>query len=176
LRRISKEATDAPLHVKVGAATHVVDVEDRGPGRFTVRLAGGKVFDASLEAADGVTAEKAAESVTAPDSPDVIRGRGRDQVTRREGPSEQRNVGGGSPLTDARPVKVAGLAAPMPGVVLACHVVPGQHVIKGQTVLVLEAMKMKNDIKAPAEAVVTRVLVAAGDQVQHGTPLIEFEV
>jgi biotin carboxyl carrier protein len=37
-------------------------------------------------------------------------------------------------------------------------------------------MKMKNEIKAPAHGVVARVLVNPGDQVQHGTPLIEFEV
>jgi biotin carboxyl carrier protein len=154
--------------VHIGEATHVVEVEDRGPGRYTVRLAGGKVLDATLED----TPEPSPDHVPGADpvpSPDVFRGGG-------PSPAERRHGGGGSPLTDALPHKIAGLAAPLPGVVLTCHVVVGQHVIKGETVLVIEAMKMKNDIKAPAEATVTKVLVKAGDTVQHGTPLIEFEL
>jgi len=68
------------------------------------------------------------------------------------------------------------MTAPMPGVVLSVEVSPGAQVSRGQTLLVLEAMKMKNDIKAERDAVVTGVHVGAGDQVKHGDLMIEFEV
>ncbi|MDR1213479.1 MAG: acetyl-CoA carboxylase biotin carboxyl carrier protein subunit [Propionibacteriaceae bacterium] len=63
----------------------------------------------------------------------------------------------------------------MPGVVLSIEVAPGAPVRHGQTLLVLEAMKMKNELKAPRDAIVADVLVAAGQQVKHGDPLIKFE-
>ena len=63
----------------------------------------------------------------------------------------------------------------MPGVVLSVEVAPGMAVSRGQTLLVLEAMKMKNDLMAETDGVVARVAVAAGDQVRHGDLLVEFE-
>ncbi len=46
---------------------------------------------------------------------------------------------------------------------------------RGQVLLILEAMKMKNEIRAERDGVVGAVHVAAGDQVKHGDPLISFE-
>lgn len=65
--------------------------------------------------------------------------------------------------------------APMPGLVLRVEVEAGQSVAAGQSLLVLEAMKMENDIKAQADGVVSAVHVAAGDAVGKNAALVSFE-
>ena len=67
------------------------------------------------------------------------------------------------------------MSAPMPGVILEIKVAPGDQVNKGDVVMVLEAMKMKNALCAEADGVVARIAVAVGDQVRHGDVLVEFE-
>lgn len=62
--------------------------------------------------------------------------------------------------------------APLPGVVTKVLVSAGQAVKKGDTVLVLEAMKMENNITAEADGSVTGICVAAGDSVMEGTTLL----
>ncbi len=57
------------------------------------------------------------------------------------------------------------LRAPMPGLVVAVPVGEGQHVEKGEVLLVLESMKMQNELKAPRQGTVARVRVQAGDSV-----------
>jgi 3-methylcrotonyl-CoA carboxylase alpha subunit len=68
-----------------------------------------------------------------------------------------------------------GLEAPMPGRVAALHVSAGQHVARGQELLVVEAMKMENALRAPRDGVVRAVHVAPGDMVAPGRPLLELE-
>jgi propionyl-CoA carboxylase alpha chain len=68
-----------------------------------------------------------------------------------------------------------GLVAPMPGKVTLVHVQPGQAVRAGETLLVLEAMKMEHSLKAPHDGVVVEVRVAAGDQVENGALLLVVE-
>ncbi|MEV0596281.1 biotin carboxylase N-terminal domain-containing protein [Nonomuraea cavernae] len=63
------------------------------------------------------------------------------------------------------------LLAPMPGSVLRVEVEPGDHVVKGQPVLVLEAMKMEHRIAAPSDGVVSDVRVEKGRQVEAGEVL-----
>jgi propionyl-CoA carboxylase alpha chain len=63
------------------------------------------------------------------------------------------------------------LLAPMPGGVLRIEVAAGDHVSKGQPVLVLEAMKMEHRIAAPADGVVSGVCVEKGQQVEAGAVL-----
>lgn len=67
------------------------------------------------------------------------------------------------------------VAAFIPGVIRAVHVAPGDRVCKGQGLLVLEAMKMQNDLAAPEEGVIKSVLVTPGDTVAKGQLLIEFD-
>lgn len=66
----------------------------------------------------------------------------------------------------------APVKAPLPGVVAKILVSVGQAVKKGETVLVLEAMKMENNITAEADGKVTGICVAAGDSVMEGTTLV----
>lgn len=62
--------------------------------------------------------------------------------------------------------------SPMPGTIVNIPVQPGQSVQSGDVLLILEAMKMENEIMAPHEAVVDSVLVSKGQSVESGTPLV----
>jgi 3-methylcrotonyl-CoA carboxylase alpha subunit len=68
-----------------------------------------------------------------------------------------------------------GLAAPMPGKIIAISVQAGDEVKKGQALLVMEAMKMEHTISAPADGVVREVFYAVGDQVAEGAELAAIE-
>ena len=68
-----------------------------------------------------------------------------------------------------------GLVAPMPGRVLEVRAAVGDTVTAGQTMLVLEAMKMEHHMTAPFDGTVTEVRVTAGDQVENGAVLLVIE-
>lgn len=77
---------------------------------------------------------------------------------------------------NAVPAKhVKEIKAPMPGLVLEINVKEGQESAEGDKLLVLEAMKMENSITNPANAVVKKIHVKAGQVVEKGQVLIEFE-
>lgn len=77
------------------------------------------------------------------------------------------------PQTAGGPAKA--VKAPLPGVVLSIPVKVGDAVKAADTILVLEAMKMENAIHAGNAGTVKEILVAAGDSVLEGTPLIVIE-
>ena len=83
-----------------------------------------------------------------------------------------RSLTGGGPRAGGPAV----LKAPMPGMVMTVAVVEGQHVEAGAARVVLEAMKMENELRAPAAAVVKGVRVKPGQAVEKGQVLVEFEV
>lgn len=62
--------------------------------------------------------------------------------------------------------------SPMPGNILMVHVVPGQAVKEGDVLVILEAMKMENEIMSPKSGTVTQVLVSKGSTVETGAPLV----
>jgi biotin carboxyl carrier protein len=62
----------------------------------------------------------------------------------------------------------------MPGRVIRLLVAEGDEVVEGQPVVVLEAMKMENELKSPCAGIVSRVCASEGDQVQARSTLIEF--
>jgi propionyl-CoA carboxylase alpha chain len=68
-----------------------------------------------------------------------------------------------------------GLSAPMPGVVLDVRVEEGQHVRAGETLVVMEAMKMEHIIAAPYSGTVSALLVAKGQQLERNTELLTLE-
>ena len=70
----------------------------------------------------------------------------------------------------------ADIHAPMPGKVLQVLVAPGEHVEEGDPLLVLEAMKMENVIKAASSGKVSEVPALVGKAVEKGALLVGFEV
>jgi biotin carboxyl carrier protein len=67
-----------------------------------------------------------------------------------------------------------GVTAPLPGAIKSVAVQPGQQVATGDALLVIEAMKMDNVIRASREGIVEAVHVVEGRQVAHGEPLLEY--
>jgi len=76
---------------------------------------------------------------------------------------------------EAKPAGARVLKAPMPGLVVRVEVDAGQAVATGAGVLVLEAMKMENELRASAGGTVRAVLVRSGQAVEKGQVLVEFE-
>ena len=83
-----------------------------------------------------------------------------------------RTLTGGGDQRRAAPV----LKAPMPGLVVRVQAQQGDTVAAGAGLIVLEAMKMENELKAVSPGVVKAVRVAPGEVVEKGQVLLEFEV
>lgn len=71
--------------------------------------------------------------------------------------------------------KLDNIKAPMPGLIIDVMVEPGQTIEKGTPLLILEAMKMENVLKADGEGVVKSIEITKGQAVDKGQVLIEME-
>ena len=92
-----------------------------------------------------------------------------------------------APIARPRPAAVAakpaakpaaakgGVKSPLPGVILDIKVKEGDVVKKGQTVIILEAMKMENSINADRDGKITAIKVRKGESVLEGTDLVIIE-
>ncbi|MDH5506017.1 MAG: acetyl-CoA carboxylase biotin carboxyl carrier protein subunit [Anaerolineae bacterium] len=67
------------------------------------------------------------------------------------------------------------LKAPMPGLVVKVPVKEGDQIEKGDVLLILESMKMQNELKSPREGVISRVQVKEGDSVEQKETLLALE-
>jgi biotin carboxyl carrier protein len=77
-------------------------------------------------------------------------------------------------LSSLNTVKISDIKAPMPGLVLRVLVAEGDEIKKGDSLFVLEAMKMENIIKSPADVTVKAIKIKPGDKVEKGQILIAF--
>ncbi len=174
--------------VEVNGKAYVIDIEELASDRFNVRLgdqryevrlrgsedvAGAQITPEVLPLHVGGEGEVAGEGSTItpvvankhrPPAPEAMPTL---PMSRPPGLPPQSNIPGAEFRQE--------IAAPMPGTILTIHVSPGDLVKRGQTVLVLEAMKMKNAIKAPHDAIVSTVPVQAGQSVGYGHVLLTFE-
>ena len=154
------ERTESGYRVAVGETSYEVDVALAGDSVHSL-LIGGRQHE--------VTVRRRA----------ATRGGGRVyQVTSASGADEVEIM---DPLTylarsahEASGGGVQQVTAYMPGRVVEILVAEGDEVAVGQGVLVLEAMKMKNEIQAEAAGVVTRLLVEQDQAVEGGDPLFEI--
>jgi biotin carboxyl carrier protein len=155
--RVRVERFAGRLTVVVGERSYEIDQAALGAGHWSL-LADGEQFEVAV----------------------LARGEGRWWVSSRRGGQLAEVT---DPLTHLARQGAAGkggrrcqqVTAYMPGRVVAVHVVEGDTVQPGQGVLVLEAMKMQNEIQAEHEGVVKRVLVAPGQAVEGGDVLFELE-
>jgi acetyl/propionyl-CoA carboxylase alpha subunit len=136
------------LAVTVDGHAHEVALEEVAPGTYLLRHGGAREVFHCVR--DGEEVHLA----------------WRGQVYRlereREGRTASRHAAGG-------------LEAPMPGKVTAVKVAPGQAVRKGEELLVVEAMKMENALRAPRDGTVRSVAARVGDMVSPGVVLVELE-
>ena len=77
-----------------------------------------------------------------------------------------------TPAASAPSAEGTSVASPMPGTILAINVTNGQTVRAGEVLMVLEAMKMENDIVAPSDGIVKQILVAKGSTVDTDQVLV----
>ena len=78
------------------------------------------------------------------------------------------------PAAPAAAAEGTAVESPMPGTILNVNVTVGASVKAGDVLVVLEAMKMENEIKAAADGKVTAVHVRKGDSVDSGSPLVSI--
>ena len=130
--------------VTVGSRTFVIDVSELAHDEFRVQVEG-QEFDVRLE--DSLNSPNDSTYSHAP----------------LHAPAPGGTASGGLVVT-----------TPMPGTVTAVLVHPGETVARGDVLLQLEAMKMTNAVRAPHDAVVVEVLVAQGQHVAYGTPLLRL--
>ena len=92
-------------------------------------------------------------------------------------PGARRHLALLDPLAHAADDDAGGghLTAPMSGAIVAVMVKPGDKVVKGAPLIVLEAMKMEHTIVAPAAGVVAAVNFRAGDRVKEGADLVDID-
>jgi glutaconyl-CoA/methylmalonyl-CoA decarboxylase subunit gamma len=74
-----------------------------------------------------------------------------------------------------KPVEKGAIRSLMPGTILSLRVKEGEQVVEGAVLLILEAMKMQNEIKAPYAGTVKRIAVVSGQTVANGDVLVVIE-
>ena len=148
-----------PDAVTLNSEPFAWDIADLGGGRFHV-LYQGRSFNAEV-----VEADYAAKQIVLKLNGQRVELQAKDRfdlLLERLG------------MANATAAKVNELKAPMPGLIVDIRVQPGQTVQKGDPLLVLEAMKMENILKAPADSTVSGLKVAMRDNVQKGQVLVQF--
>jgi len=138
------------IRVKVDGQIYDVEVEDLSARPIIARV-GEETFEITPEEA-GAAAHT--PIVSAPDAPVPV----------------AQTSGNGAGSGDS----VRTVNAPIPGVIISISVQPGDKVSHGQELCMLEAMKMKNSIRATRTATVEKVHIAVGAQVRQGQPLVTY--
>jgi biotin carboxyl carrier protein len=146
------------------------DVVRLRPGHYSLVFGGGRSFEVVLE----LPPDRTGDSAAAPEGVAAVDGA---SLTLKLEDTRRRALQAvaGARRAAAGAAEVVTVAAPMPGRVVAVPVEPGAAVERGQTVVVLEAMKMESAITAPHPGTVTGVLVAPGETVQQRQPLVRIE-
>jgi biotin carboxyl carrier protein len=151
--RVEVRGKDGRYQVLLDGALLEVDLQETG-GHFVSLLIGGKSYEAGLEKRPGGYTVVLTDDVV---SVDLVEG----------------SKGASLP-----PKKAAGpsrVTAPMPGKLVRVLVTPGQDVAAGEGLVVVEAMKMENELRAPRAGTVRDVPVREGQAVEAGALLVVVE-
>jgi biotin carboxyl carrier protein len=153
---------DGRYAIALDGKEHVVDARRFAGGNWSV-LIDGQSYDVELEVAGESESDGAYNA--------LIRGRVISPLVVRD----ERHVRMGA---TSRKLKVEGpqiVASPMPGKVVKILVEVGQAVSDGQPLIIVEAMKMENELRAPTHGKVARIMVSAGQAVEAHAKLIALE-
>ncbi len=155
--REHKVRIDGEGNVSLDGHPQVVDVRATGLTSYSI-LVNGKSYQFGLEACDGgYTAIIDGVPVIATVDTD------RSRLLRQFA------------ATRTQEARVTAIVAPMPALVVRIETHVGQEVAQGQGILVLEAMKMENEIKAPRAGIVKQIHVPKGKAVEKGEVLVTLE-
>ena len=155
-RRVTLSPEDKDWNCTIDGEPRSVDVIEASPGRYTI-LMDGQSFEVHVEPIAPMTGGAY-----------LVHTRGHDLTAEVEDPRRWAGAGGRGGAADG-PAKIT---APMPGKVVRVLVEENQEVTEGEGVIVIEAMKMQNEIRAPKTGVVGSVHVQAGDTVELGAALV----
>lgn len=137
----------------------------------------GKVYEVDFESVSGqpvyslILDGKSHESYVAAGDHDwqvLIRGRLYPVTVEDEREKRLRSAAGGGVAETGEFL----LRAPMPGLVVAVPVAEGHEIKKGQVLIILESMKMQNELKSPRDGVIGRIRVKAGETVEQKQTLL----
>ena len=155
--------------VSIDDQSYTIDVLETAADRFEVSV-GDQTFEATLEGEADLPGAVISPEIAAPED---ARLPALPRVIAQPTPPPA-SPAAGVPRTAGARAGGDVLAAPMPGVVLKVLVAPGAALRRGDPILVLEAMKMRNTIRSPRNAVVMEVAVEAGQPVGPGDPLVRL--
>ena len=157
--------------LEVGGKPYVIDVQEVTADRYRVEVEG-QEYEVRLSGDEDLTEARI--------SPEIVLAREAAQHLPQTAPAARPAAPfpAASPPPGPRPSTdghiVGALTAPMPGKILSVEVKQGDRVSRGQTVVILEAMKMKNAIKSPYDGVVLEIMVRAEQTVAYGDPLAQL--
>jgi glutaconyl-CoA/methylmalonyl-CoA decarboxylase subunit gamma len=164
-------------YVTIDGSEQIVDVERLPDGRCRATLPGGSSWPLQIDRSGGgvlvTVGERVFDLVLEPTGEQIaVYAGGRRHVAKLEthGTREVQ-----ASREHAAPAGGAVVVSPMPGKVVQLLVQLGQAVDAGAPVIVIEAMKMENQLAAAAGGVVKQLLVKAGDNVESGTRLLVIE-
>ncbi len=157
--------------VTLGDRHYPVKVAEGSTGRVEVEVAGERVVLEGWPAGlPDAPAEVALNGERFPLSLERTGGAARPVAPRPTGAGAAAPTGG----TPAASGEGVAIVPPMPGKVVELRVAEGDRVTKGQVLLVLEAMKMRNEVPSPVEGVVRGLAVGAGSNVRAREPMLRI--
>ena len=142
---------------KIGGTDYAATVEELEGGKLQVNL-NGKAFEVEMPQSERKVQRPAAPAAAPKAAAPVAK------ATPAPAAAAPAASAGGRPIN-----------APLPGVVIKINAKVGDKVSAGDTLLILEAMKMENNITADANGTIKAILCKEGDQVQSGQALVELD-
>lgn len=140
---------------KIGGTDYAATVEELEGGKLQVNL-NGKAFEVEMPQSERKVQRPAAPAAAPKAAAPIAKA--------APAPAAPAASAGGRPIN-----------APLPGVVIKINAKVGDKVSTGDTILVLEAMKMENNITADSNGTIKAILCKEGDQVQSGQALVELD-
>jgi biotin carboxyl carrier protein len=158
--------------LEVGGKPYVIDVQEVTADRFTVRV-GEAEYEVRLSSDEDLAETLITPAMVSTRTNHVTPAAPATPVARPSAP-ERTMPSQPQVRTPTDGHVVGALTAPMPGKILSVEVSHGDRVSRGQTLVILEAMKMKNAIKSPYDGIVLEIRVRPDQTVAHGDLLVQL--